>query len=454
MTIHGVSTISMVCNKWQLLYKNDIIWKNYYYHDFINQERNRNEGIEICGDEKSWFEQYLKIYNLSHWVPLTRTFFHLDEVWLGTWSPDGKYLCTSGKDGYLGIWILEEWFDIPMNLNLTLYSSHNVDSMINYHHWNPNSNQILLTTSDNNILLYNVTQDSKPTKISMIPALQFTNWLDTDNYLLFNKINVTEQGNHNIIQRVDTKQKFIPTHQKDIIIQGDCYMPKIKNNGVIAVARGNGDSIVMDTITLVKPFGQDDIVEYKNLEVKSYGVNDCINIKENGHIIGYCFSTDGKYLITNVRPQTNLDKTEESYVVETHIWDLESMFLVHKFDDITAFSPIDYSFIILPFTAIKNEIILSGSEDGSFHIFHLKHGFSLTKVQANKSLVNSVVMHPKYNLLVCCSDNHDISLWTTKQNGVFVHVSIPVEEPFDEDAEIENIYDDDSYNEETGDYYN
>jgi len=74
--------------------------------------------------------------------------------------------------------------------------------------------------------------------------------------------------------------------------------------------------------------------------------------------------------------------------------------------------------IIFPITAYENELIFSGSEDGTFHIFHLEQGFSLASIQAHDDSINTAYPHPFLNLLAVCSDSAEISLWTTHHLGI------------------------------------
>ncbi|KAF5300334.1 hypothetical protein FQA39_LY11191 [Lamprigera yunnana] len=90
--------IGEVCRSWWIVSRDELLWKNLFYHNF-----KMDKSVPIIAG-KSWLEEFKR---LCYHIPIVQTETltdHIHQVLHVSFSHNGKYFATCSKDGYILVW--------------------------------------------------------------------------------------------------------------------------------------------------------------------------------------------------------------------------------------------------------------------------------------------------------------------------------------------------------------
>ncbi|KAF9901435.1 hypothetical protein EC991_006106 [Linnemannia zychae] len=319
-----------------------------------------------------------------------RLSYHLDECWFVEFSPDGKYMASTGLDQSIII-----WQDV-LTLEPTVLQSLQCSRSITHVHWSP----------DSKLLLVNLGFDTAtPTYAPEIKIIEAA----TGEVVLSRKHhNGTRDVHASAVGWMDDGKHFVaaPTDGgiyiwnmegeivKEIDFETD---PDTKTHvEAMIMVRGQNAAIVADNQFKIRIISFDDGVEHKFLD------------RMVANPTSMCLSQDGQYLAIAIR-----GSEEVCRAAQVLVYDFKTLTFLRALE---ADTYVNSRFVIHPsYCGPHSEILASGSENGKVHFWDLETGELIMVLEEHSKHCGWTDQHPHLpGLMATCSDDNHIILWTTK----------------------------------------
>ncbi|KAF8946035.1 hypothetical protein BGZ47_001473 [Haplosporangium gracile] len=322
-----------------------------------------------------------------------RLSYHLDECWFVEFSPDGKWMASTGLDQAVII-----WQDV-LSLEPTVWKTLRYSRSITHAHWAPDSKHLLL----------NLGQD--PVTPTYCPEMSVID-VATGNVVLTRKHHNGTRDIHALaVGWMDDSEHFVtaPSNGQMYIwnIQGEIVRElnidlQLETNELsevveaMVMVRGQNTAIVADCQYNIRSINLE-TGEWKFLD-RMVGIPSAMS-----------FSRDGQYLAIAMRGAEEVSRPAIIFV-----YNYKTLTFLRALE---ADTYLNASFVIRPsFCGPNNEILATGSENGILHFWDLETGELIMTREEHSKHCGWTDMHPHLpGLMASCSDDNHIILWTTKK---------------------------------------
>jgi len=139
----------------------------------------------------------------------------------------------------------------------------------------------------------------------------------------------------------------------------------------------------------------------------------------DGEILGWRKAVNNPdYIIFNKRKYINAnneDSEDNPQITSTFtlcLFNIQTMTIEREYTGHIALSPSDSPFLIFPQFTFDDSFFFTGSEDGRIFIFQKDKSDPFYQWQAHSKLVNDISFHPSKKLMLTCSDDVTIKIWS------------------------------------------
>ncbi|OXG46032.1 WD-repeat protein [Cryptococcus neoformans] len=429
----------------------------------FDQARQQQQSTALYLDHPEANSLYSDYRNKPDQFPSVTTHVlvdHTDEVWRIEWSPDGTKLASAGKDRIVVIWNVEPTTreDGSVRYNVTPshhFSDHNdpIDSMA----WSPDG-KLLVTGADKNVHIWDTEKGIH------IPK-QTPGWQHTDT---ISSIQWTSDGSEFLVTSMDCRIVFYNRAGK-LLRQWSTF--PLQFNDCCLVPDG---SILIAITTPLKRVAHNDRLKQamsgRPVESNSSGSgsgaagsgsaaaatagggltllggpdfgfatmeHSIVMVRMSDHeIIDWSqdlrcemtsirLSSDGKRALVSCSP----DEIQEWSIypglkyLRRHTGHIQGNFLIRSC-----------------FGAVKDQFVLSGSEDGHVYVWQGKATHPIEVLSGHSDVVNAVAWNPvgSRKIFASCSDDKTVRIWQPPTSAV----DVPTEPGLSEKIEVENSFTD------------
>ncbi|KAI9228622.1 MAG: WD40-repeat-containing domain protein [Piptocephalis tieghemiana] len=294
-----------------------------------------------------------------HTVKILRE--HTDEVWFIAYSPSGKYLASTSKDGTCIIWETRTW----TSLYILAQHSDVVCGCV----WSPDEQRLLTCGNDRQVIMWSIAGGGKVERsfVKHNEPVTACAWLPDG------KSFVSASLDHYIHLWSALDGTILHTWQMERV--NDVH---ISGNGKWMAA-----TTVEKTIHLI------------DLEKRT----DSFTLPEVGMPTGCRLNWKGSLLLVN------------SYNGPLHLWDLEHRSIVERYS-----GHLQDKYVIRGgFGGAQENFIVSGSEDFDVYIWLRKGGELIERLKGHDGVVNVVAWNPHNpQELASASDDRTIRIWRAR----------------------------------------
>lgn len=294
---------------------------------------------------------------------------HTDEVWYVTFSPNGKYMATSGADRTLIIYDIENYKKAK-----PLVCKGHTDA-VSVVAFSPDSTMILSGSNDKKIKLWDVaTGECKKTFSKHKDIVVAVSWLPDNKHFISGG-----GGNDRTIRRWD-----ISTGE-----QVELWKMNYRIHDL---------AVTPDGTRLVVVGAHKKIIVYFPLNR-----NQNFTLLESEYITSLSLSPCSRYALCNI-------SRDESFGGKggVHLWDLEERRLIREFSGHS-----QTKFVVRSSFGGKNNcFVASGSEDCKVYIWEKNNSRLIDTLSGHVSSVNCVAWNPKDPFMFAsASDDNSVRLW-------------------------------------------
>ncbi|KAF9102191.1 hypothetical protein BGX29_004860 [Mortierella sp. GBA35] len=319
-----------------------------------------------------------------------RLSYHLDECWFVQFSPDGKFMASTGLDQSIIL-----WQDVT-TLEPTIHKTLQFPQSITHVHWSPDSKYLLVNLGFDSVM---------PT---YAPEINIIEVATGETVLTRRHSNGSRVVHANACGWMDDSRRFVtaPTGEGVIYIwnlEGEI----VKEIDIDLEADGQSNVQAMVMIR-----GQDAAVisdsQHKIRIISLDGGESRYIDRMVAHPSAMVLSPDGQYLAIAMR-----GSEEVCRMAQVLVYDFKTLKFLRALE---AETYVNERFVIRPsFCGPNGEILGTGSENGIVHSWDLESGELIMTLEEHSKHCGWVDMHPQLaGLMATCSDDNHIILWTTK----------------------------------------
>ncbi|KAG0372294.1 hypothetical protein BGX24_000442 [Mortierella sp. AD032] len=319
-----------------------------------------------------------------------RLSYHLDECWFVEFSPDGKYMASTGLDQSIIV-----WQDV-LTLEPTVLQTVQFSRSITHVHWSPDSKLLLVN------LGFDTMMPTYTPEIRIIEAATGEVVLSRKHHNGTRDVHASavgwmDDGKHFVIAPNDGGI-FIWNIEGEIVKEIDFETDSDTKSHVEAMimVRGQNAAIIADNQFKIRIISFDDSVEHKFLD------------RMVANPTSMCLSQNGQYLAIAIR-----GSEEVCRAAQVLVYDFKTLTFLRALE---ADTYLNSRFVIRPsYCGPHGEILATGSENGKVHFWDLGTGELIMVLEEHSKHCGWTDQHPHLpGLMATCSDDNHIILWTTK----------------------------------------
>ncbi|KAG0295865.1 hypothetical protein BGZ96_010774 [Linnemannia gamsii] len=321
-----------------------------------------------------------------------RLSYHLDECWFVEFSPDGKWMASTGLDQAVII-----WQDV-LTLEPTVWKTLRYPRSITHAHWSPDSKLLLVN------LGVDPTQPAYHPEISVIDVATGDIILTRKHHDGIRNIHMSAVGwmddSKHFVSAPSTGQMFIWNLKGEIIKELEIYSEEeeVESNMIVqamVMARGFNSAIVCDN---------DNKIRIIDIETGKCQFLDRMVAVPSAMTL----SPNGQYLAIAIRGWEEVCR-----VPQILVYNFKTLTFLRALE---ADTYLNATFVIRPsYCGSQCEILASGSENGIVHFWDLETGELIMIREEHSKHCGWTDVHPHLpGLMASCSDDNHIVLWTTK----------------------------------------
>ncbi|KAK3822168.1 MAG: quinon protein alcohol dehydrogenase-like superfamily [Linnemannia elongata] len=321
-----------------------------------------------------------------------RLSYHLDECWFVEFSPDGKWMASTGLDQSVII-----WQDV-LSLEPTVWKTVRYTRSITHAHWSPDSKHLLVNLGFD------------PITPTYTPEMSVIDVATGETILTRKHHNGTRDIHALAVGWMDDSQHFVSAPSNGEIYIWNLKGEIIREMEIDSEVVDKESNVVVEAMIMAR--GQNTAIvadsQYK-IRVIDLETGECRFLDRMVTVpSAMTLSRDGQYLAIAMR-----GADEVCRVAQILIYNFKTLTFLRALE---ADTYLNAKFVIRPsFCGPHNEILAAGSENGMVHFWDLETGEMIMTREEHSKHCGWTDMHAHLpGLMATCSDDNHIILWTTK----------------------------------------
>ncbi|KAG9061681.1 hypothetical protein KI688_007262 [Linnemannia hyalina] len=321
-----------------------------------------------------------------------RLSYHLDECWFVEFSPDGKWMASSGLDQSVII-----WQDV-LSLEPTVWKTVRYGRSITHAHWSPDSKHLLVNLGFD------------PITPTYTPEMSVIDVATGETILTRKHHNGTRDIHAHAVGWMDDSQHFVSAPSNGEIYIWNLKGEIIREMEIDSEVVGKESNVIVEAMIMARGQNTAIVADSQNkIRVIDLETGECRFLDRMVTApSAMTLSRDGQYLAIAMR-----GAEEVCRVAQVLVYNFKTLTFLRALE---ADTYLNGRFVIRPsFCGPHNEIVAAGSENGMVHFWDLETGEVIMTREEHSKHCGWTDMHAHLpGLMATCSDDNHIILWTTK----------------------------------------
>ncbi|KAF9130893.1 hypothetical protein BGX30_013312 [Mortierella sp. GBA39] len=317
-----------------------------------------------------------------------RLSYHLDECWFVEFSPDGKWMASSGLDQSLII-----WQDV-LSLEPTVWKTVRYGRSITHAHWSPDSKHLLVNLGFD------------PITPIYTPEMSVIDVATGETILTRKHHNGTRDIHALAVGWMDDSQHFVSAPSNGEIYIWNLKGEIIREMEIDSEVVGKESNVIVEAMIMARGQNTAIIADSQNkIRVIDLETGECRFLDRMVTVpSAMTLSGDGQYLAIAMR-----GSEEVCRVAQVLVYNFKTLTFLRALE---ADTYLNGKFVIRPsFCGPHNEIVAAGSENGMVHFWDLETGEVMMTREEHSKHCGWTDMHAHLpGLMATCSDDNHIIL--------------------------------------------
>ncbi|KAF9541295.1 hypothetical protein EC957_003251 [Mortierella hygrophila] len=321
-----------------------------------------------------------------------RLSYHLDECWFVEFSPDGKWMASSGLDESVII-----WQDV-LSLEPTVWKTIRYGRSITHAHWSPDSKHLLVNLGFD------------PITPTYTPVMSVIDVATGETILTRKHHNGTRDIHALAVGWMDDSQHFVSAPSNGEIYIWNLKGEIVREMEIDSEVVGKESNVIVEAMIMARGQNTAIVADSQNkIRVIDLETGECRFLDRMVTVpSAMTLSRDGQYLAIAMR-----GAEEVCRLAQVLVYNFKTLTFLRALE---ADTYLNGRFVIRPsFCGPHNEIVAAGSENGIVHFWDLETGELIMTREEHSKHCGWTDMHAHLpGLMATCSDDNHIILWTTK----------------------------------------